>query len=74
MAVTAVRGSPKSMLSERGGVNEPYRWNRFIVSGRVWPRPANDNAPIHGGYEALGLATGIVLTLVSWILVLQALS
>ena len=74
VAVAAVRGGPKSTLGGRGGGTAPLHGTRFVVSGRVWPRPANDNAPVHGGIEALCFATGIVLTLASWVLMLQALS
>ena len=72
--MAAVRGGPKSTLGGRGGGTAPLHGTRFVVSGRVWPRPANDNAPVHGGIEALCFATGIVLTLASWVLMLQALS
>ena len=73
-AMAAVRGVPKSTAGGRGDGPEPPSVERFIVCGRVRPQPANDNAPIHGGREALCFAAGIVLTLVSWALVLQALS
>jgi hypothetical protein len=73
-AMAAVRGVPKSTAGGRGDGPEPPSVEQFIVCGRVRPQPANDNAPIHGGREALCFAAGIVLTLVSWVLVLQALS
>ena len=73
-AMAAVRGVPKSTAGGRGDGPEPPSVERFIVYGRVRLQPANDNVPIHGGREALCFAAGIVLTLVSWAFVLQALS
>ena len=60
--MAAVRGVPKSTAGGRGDGPEPPSVERFIVCGRVRPQPANDNAPIHGGREALCFAAGIVLT------------
>jgi len=72
--MAAVSGAPKSTAGGCGNGPEPPSVERFIVYGRVPPQPANDNASIHGGLGALRLVAGIVLTLVSWVLVLQALS
>jgi hypothetical protein len=71
--MAAVRGVPKSTAGGRGDGPEPPSVEQFIVCGRVRPQPANDNAPIHGGLEALYLAGGIVLTQAAILLALALL-
>ncbi len=61
-AVAAVRRAPKNTSGGCGKGTEPPNVGRFIVRGRVRRQPANDNAPIHGGLDALYLVGGIVLT------------
>jgi hypothetical protein len=46
---------------------------RFIIRRGGRRQPANDNAPIHGGLEALYLAGGIVLTQAAILLALALL-
>ena len=53
--MAAVRRAPKSTSGGSGRGTEPSNARRFIVRGRVHRQPANDNAPIHGGREALCL-------------------
>ena len=71
--MAAVRRAPKRISGGRGNSTEPPSVERFIVRGRVRLQPVNDNSPIHGGREALGLAVGIILTMVLYVLVLQLL-
>ena len=73
-AVAAVRRARKTTSGGRGRGNEPPRWERHIVRGRLRRKPANDNRSVHGGREALYVALGIVLTLGAWVLVVRALS
>jgi hypothetical protein len=72
-AMAAVRRAPKSISGGRGNSTEPPSGERFIIRGRIRLQPANDNPPVHGGRGALGLAVGIVLTLVSYVFVLRLL-
>ena len=71
--MAAVRRASKSISGGRGNSTEPPSGERFIIRGRIRLQPANDNPPLHGGREALGLAVGIVLTLVSYVFVLRLL-
>jgi hypothetical protein len=61
-AVAAVRRAPKNTSGGCGKGTEPPHVERFIIRRGGRRQPANDNAPIHGGLEALYLAGGIVLT------------
>lgn len=68
--MAAVRRIPRGTLGGYGKGPEPPGLGSTIVRERVHLRPANDNAPIHGGREALWLAAEIALTLGASIVVL----
>src|SRR3954465_4426448 len=71
-AMTAIRRVPKSTSGGRGEGTEPPGVSCF-ASGRVCPRPANDNASPHGSRSALCRAGGVVLTLVASVWLVLAL-
>ena len=54
--MAAVRRAAKGISGGHGKGAEPPGVGRFIVKGWVRLRSANDNAPIHGGREALWVA------------------
>lgn len=69
--VAAIRRDPKCTSGGCGRGTEPPNVDRYVVRKRVRFRPANDNALIHGGREALWTSAGIVLTFGAWLLVLR---
>jgi hypothetical protein len=70
--MVAVRRVPKGPSGGHGRGAGPPGGDRFFVKRWGRFRPANDNAPIHGGRKALWVSVGIVLTLGTWALVLRA--
>ena len=72
--MAALRRASKGTSGGHGTGVEPPGGGCFIVKGWVRLRSANDNALIHGGWKALWVAGGIVLTLGAWVLVLMASS
>jgi len=73
--MAAVRRASKGTSGGHGkGAEPPGVGCVIIIKGRVRLRSANDNALIHGGWKALWVAVGIVLTLGAWVLVLMASS
>jgi|tagenome__1003787_1003787.scaffolds.fasta_scaffold13985712_1 hypothetical protein len=73
-AMAAARRASKGTSGGHGKGAEPPGVGCVIIKGRVRLRSANDNALIHGGWKALWVAVGIVLTLGAWVLVLMASS
>ena len=60
--MAAVRRASKNTSGGCGKGTEPPNVGRFIIRRERRRQPANDNAPVHGGLEALYLALGLVLT------------
>jgi hypothetical protein len=70
--MAAVRRAPKGTAGGWRTGPKPPSVGRFVVRGRVRPKPANDNPSRHAGRKGLYVTARIVLTLGAAVMVFLA--